>query len=522
WNERFVILTPRYGETKKNNLQLSYFFVANGFKVLRFDQTNHIGESDGSIDQFTLPGVVEDILSVVAYVDGYFEPEEIVLVTLSLSARCGIRACTQDSRISRLICLVGMVDMDKTLKSIYNRDIFGEFEKGAKWSKIDILGFEIEAANFYNSMVAADMQDLSGSLKDASRITIPVLHVFAERDQWVCREDVKAVISLCAQGEIFDLPLVGHEINENAGAAEIAFKAITEYAMQGLRIQNQGIMQPDKKVLLAQNKLERSRLKEALKITETEEHFWGGYLGKFGIIEEAKYYVEYFTKMAELLGANQPNDLIVDAGCGNGFYGISFLRALFLEIELKREFPKPVHYCGIDLTPGGLVRSYSRHSSELIELHRNHLAAVSGVGFSYRKINFDEVSEKELPFVDNSVNKICNSLVLSYLKKPYDLVKEFYRILKPGGVAVISSMKPGCDMTVLYHDSIAANYSEDNDRDAKVLLSAAGKIKLKQDSGVYSFFTLEELERFAFEAGFSKISGFRTFGDQANLIRVVK
>ena len=35
WNERVVILAPRYGETKKNNLQLAYELVANGFKVLR-------------------------------------------------------------------------------------------------------------------------------------------------------------------------------------------------------------------------------------------------------------------------------------------------------------------------------------------------------------------------------------------------------------------------------------------------------------------------------------------------------
>ena len=130
--------------------------------------------------------------------------------------------------------------------------------------------------------------------------------------------------------------------------------------------------------------------------------------------------------------------------------------------------------------------------------------------------------DSPLPFGDGSISKICSSLVLSYLKTPIDLMQEFYRVLKPGGVAVVSSMKPGCDMTVLFHDSLAHNYSEENDRDANVLLGAAGQIKLKRDAGIYEFFSAEELERLAFDSGFVDIRSFRSFGDQANVIRIVK
>ena len=58
--------------------------------------------------------------------------------------------------------------------------------------------------------------------------------------------------------------------------------------------------------------------------------------------------------------------------------------------------------------------------------------------------------------------------------------------------------------------------------DVNALLSAAGKIKLKQEVGVYQFFTADELERLAFEAGFSDISTCRSLGGQANVLRVVK
>jgi hypothetical protein len=43
----WVVTAPKYGETKKNNLQMAYYLAANGLNVLRFDHTNHVGESEG-------------------------------------------------------------------------------------------------------------------------------------------------------------------------------------------------------------------------------------------------------------------------------------------------------------------------------------------------------------------------------------------------------------------------------------------------------------------------------------------
>ena len=41
-----IIIPSAYAETKKDALHLSYYLVANGFQVLRYDNTNHTGESD--------------------------------------------------------------------------------------------------------------------------------------------------------------------------------------------------------------------------------------------------------------------------------------------------------------------------------------------------------------------------------------------------------------------------------------------------------------------------------------------
>lgn len=525
WNERFVILAPRYGETKKNNLQLSYFLVANGFKVLRFDQTNHIGESDGSIDKFTLSSGAEDIVSVVDYVDRYFEPAEIILITLSLSTRCGIRACSIDKRIDRFGSIVGMVNMDKTLQSIYQRDFFGELSRGTDWRLVDILGFEIDGVNFYEDLRSSNMIDIEGTVEDISKVKIPILNLYAENDLWIDRKDLEKAFAPSKMSKLIEIPGVGHEINESSAAVHFAFNMLLDFCNQGLRNMGQ-IFQPDRKRLLDQNRYERERLRDILQFSDQEDEFWNKYLGKFGVIEEAHYYIAYFRKMADLLGSFHANDVILDAGCGNGFYGLSILRTLILDKTSQRELPKPLHYCGIDLTSSGLEKSYLRQVDEISKLNQESIKEFGYIGLSYRKIDFDQLrseSGKGLPFNDNAISKICCSLVLSYLKDPFELMREFMRILKNGGVAVISSMKPGCDMTVLYHDYVLQEQSaQEIDNRASQLLSAAGKIKLKNESGIYRFFSETELVSLAKEAGFKKIKSFRSLGDQANIIRIAK
>lgn len=526
WNDRFVILAPRYGETKKNSLQLSYTLVANGFKVLRFDQSNHIGESDGPMDQFSLSGASADILAAVQFVDSFCEPTEISLVALSLSCRSGFRACAQDRRISRMINVVGMVDMDRTLQAIYKRDFFGELSTGCDWRMVDILGFEIDGKHFHDDLVETDMKSLDGTLKDAEKVSVPVLHLFAENDIWVSRKDVEEVISRCTQGRVVEVPGVGHEINENTQALQFAFQQVIQFCADGLGLAPEAIQQPDKKTLIAQNKVERQRLQQVMKFADSEKDFWGDYLGKFGIIEDAHYYAEYFQTMSEHLGSIQEGDVILDAGCGNGFYGVSVARSLMRDYQLGLGTAKKVHYCGIDLTAHGLSRSYSRQNEELKRVSSESFMPLLPISYSYRMIDFDTLSKEAgatLPFATGAINKICCSLVLSYLKEPATLMQEFFRILRKGGVAVISSMKPGCDMTVLYHSYVDKDTPDQKrDQDANRLLSAAGKIKLKKDTGIYNFFDENELERLAFEAGFNEIRGCRSFGNQANVIRVVK
>src|SRR5882724_7840170 len=44
-----IILVPGYGKTKSSHLRLAYYLALNGSQIIRYDHSNHVGDSDGSM-----------------------------------------------------------------------------------------------------------------------------------------------------------------------------------------------------------------------------------------------------------------------------------------------------------------------------------------------------------------------------------------------------------------------------------------------------------------------------------------
>jgi len=89
-------------------------------------------------------------------------------------------------------------------------------------------------------------------------------------------------------------------------------------------------------------------------------------------------------------------------------------------------------------------------------------------------------------------------------------------------VVVLSSMKPHCDMSVIYRDFITQQVTETEVESARDLLRAAGKIRLKEEIGHYAFFSDNELAALAGEAGFTGTENFISLGNQAVVIKAQK
>lgn len=101
-------------------------------------------------------------------------------------------------------------------------------------------------------------------------------------------------------------------------------------------------------------------------------------------------------------------DNILDIGCGNGYY-LSLLNRLGLKLNLT----------GIDNDKLGLLDAERFIADERVEL-------VFG-------------NAEILPFKNNSFDKIIISEVIEHLQNEKIVLKEIYRVLKPGGILVLTT-----------------------------------------------------------------------------------
>lgn len=507
-----MVLAPKYGESKKNLLPLSYRLVGAGFNVVRFDFTNHVGESEGLMERFTLSGAVEDVYAAIDYTAEQSD-REVGIIANSLSNRMALRAVSNNPRVGMMFSVVGVVHIQDTLAKVYQEDVITRHIQGKTWGTNDVLGLPIQFENFLADTLRAGLHTMEGTVQDAEKVKAPITFFAAELDAWVNIEDVRAVAGRCAQAELVVIPRALHEIRENPEAAreleDRLMRGCCEWAFPGQRVEVPAV---DKRTLIQQNKVERDRLRQISDFAQADDDFWSTYLEKYGFFGRVDVYQDYVRTLGEHLGEADRHAMILDAGAGNGLVGAWALKEWF---PLVDDGPKPT-YVAIELTSEGLRAAMKLHAS-MVPARPLWMTA-------YSRVNLDEWGDNEGAFdlANDTFTHVVSSLVLSYLENPFAVVEEFARVLRPGGVLVISSMKPHADLSKLYLDYAQKLRSEDELDSARSLLNAAGAIKLREDAGIYRFFSGEEMEEMIQATGLELVKTEIAFGDQAIVVSARK
>src|SRR5207244_12165890 len=95
--------------------------------------------------------------------------------------------------------------------------------------------------------------------------------------------------------------------------------------------------------------------------------------------------------------------------------------------------------------------------------------------------------DSPLPIHDNHVDRIVCNLVLGYLQDPLFTLREFVRVLSPGGKMVITSLKPQADLSEIYRLSEQQPGQPEVTEAARQMLISFGTIKWGERAGmVYS------------------------------------
>lgn len=522
--DSLLIIPSAYGETKKDAIHISYYLVMNGFQVIRYDNTDHTGESEGDILDITLNKMKEDILATCDYVEKMLGTSKVGLVALSLAARTALKAVAQDKRIVFFLGLVTAVDLRYTLNAVYCEDLVGTYQNGKIWGITNVLGHNTKLDLVLQDALDNGYHNLETTLEDAKKISVPVVLLSAEKDPWVRFEDVQKVLQVLRspKKEIHVVPAL-HQLKEDPNAARACFQIIAASARKFMCNKDaspRDVKEPSLRELAIQNKLERQRARTSVAFEKNEEQkFWKQYLDKFHFINELPDYKNLMQFLYKSIHEIHPGEAILDAGCGNGTFGLWVLWYLAWLAQKSHHAitdnqSLPSRYVSLDFIPHALQECKVNQQSLAKEL----FSSKPMLNLEYRLSDLND----RLPFADGEFNKLVSNLVISYVRDPLFTIKEMFRVVKPGGFLVITTLKSYADTSEIYRNYVLGNEDQSRIEETRRLLINAGKIKEKETEGQFTFFSEEELLGLAKQANAADVQVVRCFANQANALIIHK
>jgi ubiquinone/menaquinone biosynthesis C-methylase UbiE len=130
-----------------------------------------------------------------------------------------------------------------------------------------------------------------------------------------------------------------------------------------------------------------------------------------------------------------------------------------------------------------------------------------------------------LPIKPGLYNKILMSLVLSYIFNPAETLREVRRVIDPGGILVLSSMRPDTDASgpftrllnkieAMPEGALPSNWPKSRLLDSlRSFLNDAQALTELEEAGTFDFFDPEKLDRLLDEAGWVSLRKIPSYGD---------
>lgn len=463
-----VVIAPDYGETKKECLALGYYFAINGFHVVRFDYSNHIGESDGTIRHSTLSRMREDLSAVLNYAEQTWPASPVAVVAAHLGGRVAVKAFTKERRAALLVLVNPVTDVRASLLSLHREDLLGAHLQGGRHGESNVLGFQIEADSWLEDAVEAGYADLRTTLKDAEEIQPPVL-LFAgeqERLQQALGSKLKYAVPV---------PEPLDRLSENPHQARALFRQLVSACLAELYPFSfrKDLLEPSQREIGFQHRLERERSRALRWMAGPElREFWRGYLDHAQDLPNVPEFWHLLDHLYRLLGPLTGQTRVLDVGCGTGNFGTLLLvNQAYRLRNAGLGSPMAGSYVGVDCIPRALTQT---------KLNLNRITPRAPVLTTLCCADLNVA----LPFQDNRFDRIVCNLVLGYLQDPLFTLRELLRVLSPGGRLVVSSFTASTDLCEMYGEFRPL---------PRPCLTALAKVIQAQKEGFFHSFTRDDL-----------------------------
>lgn len=452
-----VVIVPGFGRTQTDYLPLAYFLAANRLRVLRYDHTNHVGQSDGDVLQVTLRGMEVDLQNVLEFARTTWPTAPLTILAEDIAARVALKVVALGSGNDRLLLVNPVLDLRLALVTAYGRDVLADYERGLRRGVANLWGLNVNLDQFLSDAIAGTYADVSGVAADWAACSIPpVIYRVDGKDRPADSVFGPFEPSLNALGQVPAVIPLRTEVALASGTGDErhagTFQTILKQISSGLHGERQppDIREAPLREIHRQQELEHERLRLRHHVSQaTRDALWVAHLAQLPQLVKLHDFCLLHEELCRRILPLEPGMSILDIGCGQGDLARTILTNRAYQLaHLSGPPGLPLRYVGL-----GRSRESLDHADQYVQSYVRELAAAFGTRLPATPLIDTQWIQSEweapFPFEQESFARILFQLSLCFSASPLHCVRQALAWLSPKGILVVTCFRPHTDLSPL-------------------------------------------------------------------------